>query len=1237
VQFGLISTARGCGPCFILALAISFLWFHPTLLAQNYGLDAREPVGAFLDNRLPPVEAIASGDWKVEIAFPNLIFEDPVFLLPEPGTNRLFVCGRQGYIWAFPNIPNTPNRVLVLNLSAQTQGWEACGLLGMAFHPEWRRPGSPNRGYFYVWYQYSNDPWPGPDLPPADTPGFTRLSRFRVPDGSDTADPISELVMVHQYDRHVWHEGGGMFFGDDGFLYISNGDEGGLRDQYDSAQRLNRGLFSGVLRIDVDQNPARSHPIRRQPRSGGTGSPPSYSANYFIPNDNPFLDPAGTILEEFWAIGLRSPHRMTLDRLTQTIWLGDVGQDRFEEVSTIVRRGNGQWPYREGFQTGPRSRPVVLLGVEQPPVYDYPHESGNNCVIGGYVYRGTRFPELSGKYLFGDNGSGRIWMMDSAVSPVVVTQLCTLPGSSWTGLSSFGLDHDNEIYLCKMGSAGRIYRLTRETLTQSPMPALLSQAGAFTDLNTLAPARGLIPFHVNSPLWSDGADKRRWIALPNDGSPYGVNETVAFSATGEWEFPTGTVFVKHFELSTNEANPSLKRRLETRFLVLDTNGAIYGATYKWRADNSDADLLTDSLSEDVTIGTASGTRVQTWYYPSPHDCRVCHNANAKFVLGVKTRQLNGNFTYPASGRTDNQLRTWNHLGMFLPALNESDIGTFAQLVSLTNAGASLESRVRSYLDANCSQCHRPGGVVQGYFDARFDTPLASQGLLDGRLADTLGISGARVIAPLDVAHSMLHTRMNSTEPTIKMPPLARNLVDSQAVQLLEQWIQLLPPTANTLPLPWQHQDIGDVSLPGNAIFSEGAFTISGSGWDIWSVTDAFHYVYQTISANGEIIARVTGVPDTNPWAKAGLMFRQNLTENSPHALLFLTPDHGVGLQSRVHAGDESLYIGGPFLSAPLWLKLVRTGSSFDGYSSLDGAAWSPAGSVTVPLTGTFYFGLAVTSHTNSIISSGTFDNVRVTSGLPDSWEGTDIGSVDLTGGGSYLNGTFAITGSGQDIFGTADSFFLAYQRVVGDGEIVAQVLGLADSDGWAKAGVMWRDSLGESSANVLLFLTPIYGIGFQHRLTTGGETEYLGGPGVAAPYWLKLVKSGNSFQASSSPDGIVWSLVATQAVAMSGTNYVGLAVTSHNIAIRNTANFDSVRIGPPVGPQPRLTLLRRDPDGAVHLQVEGQVNSSYSLEVSTRLSDWTAVATQTAVTSTFVFTNRSGTNLQQFYRVRAAN
>jgi hypothetical protein len=379
---------------------------------------------------------------------------------------------------------------------------------------------------------------------------------------------------------------------------------------------------------------------------------------------------------------------------------------------------------------------------------------------------------------------------------------------------------------------------------------------------------------------------------------------------------------------------------------------------------------------------------------------------------------------------------------------------------------------------------------------------------------------------------------------------------------------------------------------------------------------------------------VTGVPDTNPWAKAGLMFRQNLTEDSAHALLFLTPGHGVGLQSRKQAGEESVYIAGPLVTAPLWLKLVRTGTSFDGYSSLDGATWSAVGSTTVPLSGTFYFGLAVSSHTNSIISSGTFDNVRVTSGLPDPWEATDIGAVDLSGGGSYLNDTFAITGSGEDIFGTADSFFLAYKRVVGDGEIVAQVLGLADTDGWAKAGVMWRDTLGESSANVVAFLTPAYGIGFQHRPVNGAETEYLEGPGVAAPYWLKLLKSGNLFEASSSPDGVVWSLLATQSVAMSGTNFVGLAVTSHNPTIRNTANFDSVRIGPPAGTQPRLSFVRRDPDGTVHLQVEGRVNVSYSLEVSTRLPGWTGVATQTAATSTFIFTNRSGTNLQQFYRVR---
>lgn len=354
-------------------------------------------------------------------------------------------------------------------------------------------------------------------------------------------------------------------------------------------------------------------------------------------------------------------------------------------------------------------------------------------------------------------------------------------------------------------------------------PLLLSQTGAFSDTRNLIPSAGLIPYDLVVAFWSDGASKLRWASVPKG--------QIHFSPTGEWRFPDGTVFVKTFALSTDERDPSIKRRLETRVLVRDSAGGVYGAVYKWRADGSDADLLSTSLTEAIPIRTATGdVRQQTWYYPSRKDCLECHNASAGGVLGVKTRQMNRPFTY-SSGVTDNELRTWNHIGLFAPGFKDEELATFPKLAAADDTKRSLVDRARSYLDANCAQCHRPGGTV-AYFDARYDTPLDKQELIDGPVLIDEGIDKPRIIAPHDIWRSIVVMRMN-TVGDIKMPPLARETIDQKGVALLREWVISMPgrpvldppaisPAGGTFETPIE------ISLQENEPGAEIHYTLDGS-------------------------------------------------------------------------------------------------------------------------------------------------------------------------------------------------------------------------------------------------------------------------------------------------------------------------------------------------------------------------------------------------------------------------
>jgi uncharacterized repeat protein (TIGR03806 family) len=312
------------------------------------------------------------------------------------------------------------------------------------------------------------------------------------------------------------------------------------------------------------------------------------------------------------------------------------------------------------------------------------------------------------------------------------------------------------------------------------IPKLLSQTGAFKDTPHLVPSDELIPYDLIVPFWSDGAQKLRWIAMPKG--------KIEISPSGEWIFPAGTVFVKTFELPLDARDPSLKRRLETRLLMVQGGSLVYGVVYKWRADLSDADLLPDSLTEKVPIANAAGeTHSQTWYYPSRKDCSTCHTKLSGGVLGVKALQLNRDFAYP-SGVSDNELREWNHLGLFATPIRED--ASSARLAAADDETRSLNDRARSYLDANCSGCHRPGGTVAG-FDARYDTPLERQGLVNGAVLLDQGIDHPRIISPHDIWRSIAYMRIN-TVGDIRMPPLDRETIDERGVALMRAWITGMP-------------------------------------------------------------------------------------------------------------------------------------------------------------------------------------------------------------------------------------------------------------------------------------------------------------------------------------------------------------------------------------------------------------------------------------------------------------
>jgi len=359
--------------------------------------------------------------------------------------------------------------------------------------------------------------------------------------------------------------------------------------------------------------------------------------------------------------------------------------------------------------------------------------------------------------------------------------------------------------------------------------------------------------------------------------------------------------------------------------------------------------------------------------------------------------------------------------------------------------------------------------------------------------------------------------------------------------------------------PWASKDIGAVGPAGSASSSNGVYTLTGGGADIWGTADAFRFAYQPLTGDGSIVARVASVQNVAAWTKAGLMIRQSLDPSAAHAAIYVTPGKGVAFQYRAAAGGSSSYVGTSG-TAPRWIKLARSGAVVTASTSTDGSTWTTVGHATLAsLPATAFAGLVISSHDATRLATATFDNVSVatTQALPTGWETADIGQVGVEGKATESGGTFTVKGAGDDIWGTADAFRYVYRALPGDGSIAARVATVQYVRAWTKAGVMIRQSLTADSAQASMLVSAAKGLAFQRRLSRGGMSVNTGLAG-AAPRWVKLVRVGSVVTAYTSADGATWTKVGQDSLAMSGTVWVGLAVTSHDATTRATVTFDHV-------------------------------------------------------------------------------
>jgi putative heme-binding domain-containing protein len=693
--------------------------------------------------------------FKVVRVFPNLKFDHPLLITRYPDSNRLIVGEQSGVLYSFADNLDTradlfldlPRELKTIRLLAEAKGVEA--VYGLAFHPDFER----NR-QCYVCYTLSGSNPSKPNLVDG-----TRVSGFKVTKTEPPRiDPSSEEIVISYLQGG--HNGGDIHFGPDGMLYISTGDAANPNppDPFGTGQDVSD-LLSSILRIDVDRK--------------------EEGKNYAIPKDNPFIAMKGA-RPEVWAYGFRNPWRMSFDRQTGELFVGDVGWELWESVHRVEKGGNYGWSAMEGPQ--PIKSEKVGPTPIHPPLIALPHTIA--CSIsGGLVYHGKKFPDLRGAYVFGDWETRRLWAARFEGDRAREMPEIARPSVRFV---AFCENQDGELYFLDQ-DGGTLHTLEKNdrSARNTDFPMKLSTTGLFASVRDQKPADGVIPFAINSRQWQDGATAEYWAAFPGVSSATLHATARPIPGLVYWHnfrmhFPKDAVLMRTLSLAG--------RKLETQLLHYD--GVDWRAyTFAWRDDQSDADLVpADGAEKEV----GNGEHKLVWQFQSRSQCMSCHSNQSEYALAFLPEQLNRR---GSDGR--NQLVALTEAGFIrragddgnpLPPFDASSAARERKVVDPTDKSQPVEARSRAYLHANCGHCHSDHGGGSVPLRLQFPTPIDEMKAVGVRpTRGDFALPDAYIIKPGDPYASTLYFRM-AKYGRDRMPHIGSERPDEAGLDLIAQWI-----------------------------------------------------------------------------------------------------------------------------------------------------------------------------------------------------------------------------------------------------------------------------------------------------------------------------------------------------------------------------------------------------------------------------------------------------------------